>query len=295
MSDILSTTRVLLKMGIATIPVPFMQKAPVIPWKKYQQELPSPDDLVHWFGNGHRSNYAVITGWQGLTVLDFDDLEEYTRWLFWTGNASDETKIVGKSTYRVQSSRGVHVYVRLSEAIKSRKVGQHIDILSQNKIVIGAGSVHPSGAIYTAIRPMLIMCVNTLSDILPVDMLTGDTELPVHVVKPAYVPASTPVLDPWQAAANPATKCDTHTVERIKKAHRIEDMFSDKIPTGSKYVMTHCPLHDDEHHSMWIDTEKQICGCFACMFDLPLDYVNLFAKIYSISNREAIEILARSL
>jgi len=293
MSEILNIAKDLLRMGIATIPVPYMQKAPVIAWKKYQEELPSENDLMRWFGNGRQTNYAVITGWQGLTVLDFDDIEGYTRWLFWTSNTGEDARVIGKHTYRVQTARGMHVYIRLPQGIKSRKIGM-IDVQSNNKIVIGAGSVHPSGAIYTAIRPMMIMRVNSLSDILPVEMLVSDTELPPHVVKPAFAPPA-PALDPWLTAANPVIKSDLHTVERIKESRKIEDMFSDKVVTGQHYVMPHCPLPDDEHYSMWIDTGKQICGCFACSFEKPFDVINLTARMYGLSNTEAIQVLGRGI
>ncbi len=284
-----------LRMGIAVVPVPYKQKAPVIPWKKYQQELPSENDLWTWF-HLRKINYAIITGWQGLTVLDFDDVQEYNRWLYWTSNVDGITDLVGRKAFRVQSSRGVHVYIRLPRGLKSRRVGEkgkQIDIQSLNKLVVGPGSVHPSGVAYMALKPWIYLPrVETLSDVLPVEKLLEDTEQPTHVVTPAR---RAPLSDPWAAAANPRTNGDAKTVEKIKQKYPIETLFTELERTGDHYFITHCPLHDDEKSSMWIDTKKQICNCFACQISKPMDVINLYARMYGISNDEAIQVLKEGL
>ena len=38
-------------------------KVPVMrSWKAFQTARPTDDDLVNWFGNGHRRNVAIVTG-----------------------------------------------------------------------------------------------------------------------------------------------------------------------------------------------------------------------------------------
>jgi len=38
---------------------------------------------------------------------------------------------------------------------------------------------------------------------------------------------------------------------------------------------------------MWIDIQNQLCGCFTCT-SMPMDVINLFAKLNHLSNQEAI-------
>ena len=47
--------------------------------------------------------------------------------------------------------------------------------------------------------------------------------------------------------------------------------------------------------SFWIDTTRQLCGCHAGCTPKPLDVIDLFARICSLGNDEAIRVLSRGL
>lgn len=240
---------------------------------------PTEQEIARWFASD-LVNIGICTGWQGLTVLDFDDAAEYGKWL---AAGDDEVR---RNAYCVQTSRGVHVYIRLPHAERARKIGK-VDIKGIGGYVLGAGSIHPSGVEYRAMRERIVIpLVGALSDVLPaVELLSSNTEQ-AWMRLPR---ASTLPRDAWEAAASPrAMGAMAGAVERIKRQYRIEDFFADKVKTGAHWYMTRCPLHDDAHPSMWLDTERQICGCFAGCTPKPLDVINLVARLKGVSNSEAI-------
>lgn len=286
-----------LSAGIAVFPAVHRDKRPEVgSWKAFQDHLPTQDQVRNWFFGGFH-NVAVVTGWQGLAVIDFDTAAEYGRWLRWAGRRGGITARVARRAYRVQSSRGMHVYLRLPERIRTIKIrhpggAARVDVKGQGGYVLGASSVHPSGAVYTALRrEMVFPMVRALSDVLPADLL-AQTELPSNLQRPRRAP---PVaVDVWESA-DQAAPVAIGAVERIKTGMRLEGFFANYHPTSGDYYMTCCPFHDDEHPSFWLDAERQICGCFAGCTPKALDVIDLYARLHGLSNTAAIRLLARTL
>lgn len=288
-----------LQAGIAVIPVQYRDKRPdhtQLPkgldgkptWEPYKTTLPSTQDLQRWFN--HPANYGVVAGWLGLLILDFDDAGEYCQWRFWAGKTGGVARFAAENAFQVQSSRGVHVYLRSNTLGANRKVGK-IDIKYRG-YVLGPGSIHPSGQTYRALKSALVLpLINTLSDVLPGEILTQ--AVPDNV----KTPISTTLGDPWTSAMHSTSILSNGVVEKIKKTLRIEDLFTQSQPTSSdgRWLITRCPLHDDHKPSFWIDTEHQICGCFSGCTPKPLDVIGLYARMYGLSNTEAIRVLAGTL
>jgi hypothetical protein len=285
-----------LRSGIAIIPVRYKDKRPdakLLPagpdgsptWEPYKTTLPSEADLQHWFARPE--NYGVVTGWKGLLVLDFDDASEYSKWRLWASKRGGIARLVAETAFQVQTSRGVHVYVRSTTPGANRKLGK-IDIKYRG-YVLGPGSIHPTGIEYRALKDALIFpLIENLSDILPAELLVQPTTV---ATQPVTVLSS----DPWQSAMNVAPQVKAGAVEKIKQSLRIQDFFSDLRPTSrdGRWFMTICPFHDDHHPSFWIDTQQQICGCHKHCIDKPLDAINLFARLHGLDNSEAIRILVQ--
>ena len=273
---------------IAVIPVRPRDKRPDIQsWEPYKSILPQQNQLSVWFSKPR--NYGVVMGWQDLVVLDFDDLDEYQRWLLWATKQTGIAGIVANSAFKVATSRGVHVYVRMPGQ-HNRKVGK-IDIKA-NGYVLGPGSIHPTGATYRALGDHLFFPrVNQLSDILPAELLVSHTELPSMVRMPTRV---APSADPWVRAMQGGDSQDTGLVARIKAKLKLLDFFPTSSPTSMdhRWWITRCPFHDDKSPSFWIDTRAQMCGCFAGCTQLPLDVIGLYARLYGLSNNDAIRLLA---
>jgi hypothetical protein len=228
-------------------------------------------------------------------VIDFDELT------VWSDGEryGEKTRLAGhvqRLTNQDETRKGRHVYVRLPEATKSRALTKPdgtrwgIDIKSRGGYVLIPPSVHPSGRPYRAVNPgAMIWSVNALSDILPADMLI-QTEYQPKAVAPR--PAASD--DIWDRVINPV-QMGKDTCDRIKAHYRLEDLLPIMKKTGPNYYMTVCPLHDDHNPSMWVDTDKQICGCQAGCTTLPLDVINLYQRVHDLSNSEAIRELARGL
>lgn len=292
MTELLETAR----RWKTVIPILFRDKRPEIKWAQYQDQIPSIHQLETWFNHGAQHNIALVTGHNGLTVVDFDTTQVYQEWLSYAGK-NPLAGLVSRLTYRVETARGVHVYIRLPQATKSRPLLKengdpwHVDIKSRGGYVLIPPSVHPSGAIYRAANTGAPIFINALSDILPADML----------IQPQYQPkgaAPRPAQtgDIWDQVMSPGVS-GAGTVDAIKKHYKIEDLFSagSLTKTGTHYFLTVCPLHDDHDPSMWLDTEHQIAGCYAGCTYKPLDVINLYSRIHDLSNTEAIFELARGL
>jgi bifunctional DNA primase/polymerase-like protein len=118
----------------------------------------SPSDplvLDPWNQDPNR-NIGIDLGASDLCVLDFDKLESIPAWL-------NETK-----TYKVRTARGVHVYFRGARKttglyVDGSKVG---DVKSTGGYTLAAGSVHPSGAIYTVIDDSPIAPLPNISSLI---------------------------------------------------------------------------------------------------------------------------------
>lgn len=112
-------------------------------------------------------NIGINLGASDLCVLDFDKPESIPAWL-------NETK-----TYKVKTGKGVHVYFRGARKTTKLYVDGNLvgDVKSQGGYVLAAGSIHPSGAVYTVVDD---------SEILPTpdrisELLKHEEKTPVNV------------------------------------------------------------------------------------------------------------------
>lgn len=270
-----------LDMGIAVIPLGFMDKKPVIKsWGDYRSCLPSLRELQTWF-SGDPRNYGIVTGWQNLVVLDFDSFEYYFLW-------RDAYQV---ETFEVLTGRGVHAYFFVDKPVRTYHTGG-IDIQASGAYVLGEGSIHPTGAVYTALNNFDIASVNSLNDILPEGFIQQGKQksvVPESETKPVQ---STKLFDPWEEACNPGQSLINAIHERIE----ILSFFPDCHKTGQGWYIARCPFHDDNNPSLWIDTRRGLCGCYAgCNNNLPLDVINVYAKLNNLSNSAAIEALRQRL
>lgn len=287
--SILNTAIQFIRDGYSVIPVRYMDKKPIIDWKAYQKQLPSEKDVITWFSQ--KANLGIVTGFNNLIVLDFDETDAYLKWLTWSSKMTGITEWISHNAYRVETARGMHVYIRMEEVIKTRKV-EKIDVKGAYGYVLGEGSVHPSGILYRAMREQrIIPMVTNLSDVLPAELLLQHTELSKCIqVQQIGAQSDAASNDPWEVVNKPVKASG---IDEIKKMYRIESFFTEQTKTGDEYILVPCPFHDDRHPSLWIDTKRQICNCFSCNFTKPMDVLNFYARLYGLSNKESIRSLAR--
>ncbi|NPV77945.1 MAG: hypothetical protein HPY59_16415 [Anaerolineae bacterium] len=280
------------KLGIATIPIRYKDKRPELKsWQEFQKRLPTDTELSKWF-SGPFHNLGIVVGWNNLVVIDFDSDTEYALWQLWIARRSIYRWI--RQTLQVKTARGVHVYVTTSQPAQNAKL-PGIDIKAVGGYVLSPPSVHPSGVEYSVLSGTLPVRIEALSDVLPAELLAIHTELPEKrtslVSSPVVLAAKD---DPW-AKADQLLEPDRDLIEQIKQRYRIEDFFVRLVQKRDRWHMTNCLFHDDKSPSMWVDMERQICGCFAGCTPQPCDVIDLYARLHNLSIQDAIRVMARSL
>jgi hypothetical protein len=280
-------------LGIATIPIIYRDKRPDSKlllnhkWEPFQKNLPTDTELAKWFSSGFH-NIGVVVGWQNLVVIDFDTIPAYNKWLLWI-TRKPFNKIL-KSTLKVQTYRGVHVYLITEYPAQNAKL-EGIDIKAQGGYVLTPPSIHPSGASYSVIEGKFPSRVEALSDVLPTELLISHTEYSSSEVVNINALPKFHCEDPWVAAENVFSPSED-LIYQIKKKYRIEQLLNVQIKKG-RWLTTQCPFHDDQSPSFWIDIQRQLCGCFTCCMK-PMDVINLYAHIHNLTVQEAIRVLAHN-
>ena len=305
MTTLFETAMYWKRAGVATIPIQYRDKRPdarLLPkdengdatWEPFKQRLPTEDELKQWFPSSLH-NLAVITGWNNLVVLDFDDLGAYLKWSIWATRTGDFTCRAMELTYMVQTARGVHVYFRTAQPEQNRKL-QGIDIKARWGYVLHPPSVHPSGAEYKVLQAGVPVSIEALSDVLPASFLIQQNQ--VQTVSGSPVKGSSQIFnnDPWSVIMH-APDPDRDLIDQIRASYRIEQFFTDLEDTGGsgRWKMALCPFHEDKHPSFWLDTTRQICACYGGCTSKPLDVINLYARLNGLTNRDAIFYMAKQL
>lgn len=130
-----------LSLGFALIPCAPRSKRPVVPWRRYEEEPPSREQVYRWFSGGEELNVAVILGRPSgnLIAIDFDDAGLYSEFF-------DREK-VEKATMVVKTGKGYHVYFRTVEPVRTARFGR-VEIRGDGGITVLPPSIHPSGKRY---------------------------------------------------------------------------------------------------------------------------------------------------
>ena len=138
----LQVARDYLSRGFSVIPVYPRGKKPAIPWKEFQQRLPTDEELFKWFGNGSAYNIGIVTGAiSGMAVIDLDSDEAIT--------FAEENKLSPSPT--AKTGRGLHVYCKYKDGIRNfqqRDDLPDIDLRADGGYVVAPPSIHESGNVY---------------------------------------------------------------------------------------------------------------------------------------------------
>jgi hypothetical protein len=263
--------------GIGVFPIRYRAKTPAVAeWKIYQRQLPTAGDLSQWFPCETR-NFAVCLGWQRLAVLDFDSPESWQSWNLWT---LDNCHLLDNA-YTVKTRRGAHVYFSLLEDLSNMKMLE-TDFKSHG-YVLGEGSTHPSGHVYTAIKPdMIFPVIEKLSDVIPAEMIKHAIYEEENLKPVAeFAHPSTPAGDIFSEIENAAQSSAgaLTPLEIALQRYPIESFFPGvKIkPNGIGEV--NCLFHSPDNVSAWFSIKTQVFGCHRCNFK-PMSSVGLYAALY---------------
>jgi len=135
--------------GWSVIPLWFRGKTPAIKaWAEYQRRRPTVQELEEWFGPPAPRNVGIVTGkLSGIFVIDVDS-EAAIAWA---------TEHLPPCEMRVRTAKGLHLYFPYSgdkpakNKVRVRYQGEHLDldVRADGGFVVGPGSTHETGAIYT--------------------------------------------------------------------------------------------------------------------------------------------------
>ena len=287
------------EMGIACIPLLPRDKKPCVSWEVYKTTLPTQAQIKHWFAFDQMGNYGVVAGWHNLAFLDFDEIDSYLNWWDWTqthvtpGNLD---KI--KSMMQVATGRGVHVYFRIKNTLGLKNITLPAEMYGKTEVkiagyVVGAGSTHPSGAVYTIMDNLFSFPeVENLSDII---LLPKPTPPARKQLIKNPVPSGDTTINAWYSANNPGIDASGNDlIKNIRARIKIQDIIQAR-PSGNGFYMAICPLHDDHNPSMWIDARpgRDICNCNSCRIEKNMDVINLYARMKGVTEKQAIDDLAK--
>jgi len=158
------------KQGIKCIPLVHKKKIPLYgeSWKTTTYSKEQIEQKV--FNDG--CNLGIVCGSQSdnLVCLDFDDIkiyEELKSKYPWLEKISNTTTVV-------QTSRGIHLYLKSPIPVKSSKDSDFkIDIKAENSYIVAPPSIHPTGIEY-----------QFLNGFKPIYQLKKLSEIPFLQLKP---------------------------------------------------------------------------------------------------------------
>lgn len=264
-----------LNQGVATVPLCYRSKRPAVQWTPYKTKLPTPSQIELWYTDNWR-NIAVICGWSGLLILDFDSPESYAAWVCW--QLEHNPKVT--ETYRVSSNRGVHVYYWLAESVRLNSIQSALfEVKTAGRLCTTPPSIHESGKAY-----------KSQDD--PANIRTVKAEEILN-----YSPVHFEPLIVWPTRSRFAPTSlngESSLIEQIKSKIRILDFFPNarQLDNEGHFWLGNCPLHGHKDN-LWIDAKSGRAGCYAGCGNF--DVIELFARLNNISSREAIHELAKDL
>jgi len=134
--------------GLSPIPLRQRSKVPLLPWKRYQTERATRDQCMEWdrrfLDPGYCPyNIGLVTGEvSNLVVVDADT----PRQVSWC-------HIMLPKTVCVQTGRGVHFYYQANIPCTRNQRTTNFDVRGEGGYVVGPGSMHENGDIYTLLTP----------------------------------------------------------------------------------------------------------------------------------------------
>jgi len=159
-----------LDLGLSVIPLKTMSKEPLIPWKEFQERLPTKEEVREWF-KGKDNNIGIICGSisGNLVVIDFDDVDRFNEWYNNIEGLGYRDLVL--NTWVVETGKGIHVYFRINtnpndfkKIFRTKpKLIEGVDVKGEGGYVVAPPSIHPSGKQYE---------FRTYNDIVELDVKT---------------------------------------------------------------------------------------------------------------------------
>lgn len=146
MSEILNHALAAAHRGWSVFPLQQAGKTPLPGFKWTRGASTDPDQIHRWFSDADL-NMGISCGPSGLLVVDEDQPGDLARWCTDHG-------VTLPATFTVATAHGQHLYFNrggldLGNHTPFKEDGYGIDVRGAGGYVVGPGSVHPTGVIYT--------------------------------------------------------------------------------------------------------------------------------------------------
>jgi hypothetical protein len=138
-----------LKRGWSVIPIRARDKRPALPWRAYQTQRATPEEVKAWFAGRPASNLGIVTGEiSGLVVLDVDP--RHGGDLSLAALLRDHGPLP-QTVEAFSGGGGRHLYFAHPGGVLRSKVGlaPGIDLRGDGGCVVAPPSLHPSGRFYS--------------------------------------------------------------------------------------------------------------------------------------------------
>lgn len=263
-SEMLVQAEALIDQGIGVIPLRYKAKAPMVPWRVWQNRIP-PKALVRmWLQKKWPCNLGVLVD-RHLVVLDFDEELAYRRW---TVNYSTAAQ-----SCTVQTYRGWHVYLYVEQP-PGCTLPMTGGECKNNGYVVAPPSVHESGWQYQLVHGQELVHVSTLETV------------GVHVKRQS---------PPEQAPQADARLIET-PIQRIKRSIGVAEFlgrYTELVERWDGTLLALCPFHPDTKPSLQVWPNENRCYCHspACRAHRKCDVITCAQFLYEIELREAIYLL----
>lgn len=267
-----------LEQGVAVVPLKPGSKELQPGYGSHAAHITDTAFAGKWFLRTDANLGVVLGGGSGLAVADWDDEASYESW-----RQSAGAQIV---TLTERTPRGYHAFFYGSHLPSCTAAGCEFKTTGA---CTAAPSVSGTGVVYQIVHDSPIVSLTQDLCVALFPFLSGDR----LVVEPPESPTSAP-----RRATTPS-ESRLGVIARIKQARTIVDemraMGVELRPGGQTVLVGLCPFHDDHTPSLWVNPATGVWGCNQprCPAVGFHDVINLRALARSISNRDAIQQLAR--
>jgi hypothetical protein len=273
-------------LGIATIPILAGSKKPALAWEEFQRRLPTERELRGWFSTEY--NIALVLGWRGLVVIDFDSMLIFSQWM--AGLKQNVAEVL--STYRVRTARGVHLYFYVDEPTETTKL-EGIDIKAAASYVLTDPSRHPSGSLYVGCGdPRRISHIQNLRGLL------GEWWREPAPVAPRVCRATVgnPYADAWREPVELNGLRAEDIVARVDLLELARQAGAQLRQQGRRWFSA-CPLHGGDCETAFVIQEHDGRQMWHCWTNCPPppygDVIEFVARWKGIDKGQAMMELAR--
>lgn len=144
MSETLLAALAYAQRGWAVLPLTPRGKAPLTPHGVHDASTDA-DVIRTWWGRWPLANVGISCGPSGLAVLDVDPRAGGDVTL---GELVARHGPLPDAPQVVTGGGGCHVYFRAAPGLRSRRLGEGVEVKAAGGYVVAPPSVHPSGAAY---------------------------------------------------------------------------------------------------------------------------------------------------